>query len=160
LFAKVKGGSPGNASDYAGEDLAELAQSDLSDNLSLDDIKGFRRVGFGLLEHLREARESGNPDLIGKAEKDIHLYRSHLSNNYGIMAKVSKDEEKIHFRKYHRPTREIEKLRQLVKNQVNNAIKDFDRMPGFQSHLHHSLHIGSHKTVYSPENPTAWTVTT
>jgi hypothetical protein len=47
---------------------------------------------------------------------------------------------------------------ELVKNQINKAIKDFDTMPRFKSHLQHSLKIKSNKTVYSPEIPVPWYV--
>jgi hypothetical protein len=54
---------------------------------------------------------------------------------------ISNDGMTISFHELYRPPKEIEKMRQLVKNQIKNATKDFDRMPRFRSHLQHSSYI-------------------
>jgi hypothetical protein len=164
LCAKVKGEPAGNtltgADSAALKDLSEadLSNSDLSDTLSVEDIRKFREMGYDLLEQLEDARDTLNPDRVKKAQDNIDAYRSHLSNEYGIIALVSTDEKKISFKIRYRPSKEIEKLRQLVKNQINKAIKDFDTMPRLKSHLEHSVKMRSNKTFYAPELPTAWYV--
>ena len=164
LCARVKGDPAGNnlagADSPALKDLAEadLTNSDLSDKLSVEDVKKFRELGYDLLEQLGDARDAGNQDGIKKAEDNIQAYRSHLSNEYGIVAFVSKDEKRFSFKVRYRPSKEIEKLRQLAKNQISKAIKDFDTMPKFKSHLQHSLKMKSNKTIYNPELPTVWYV--
>jgi hypothetical protein len=138
--------------------MRDLNESDLSDKLAVEDIRKFRTLGYKLLEQLRDARDGGNRDSIKKAEENIDTYRSHVFNEYGIKAVISKDEETISFRVFHRASTEIEKLRQLVKNQINKAIKDFDTMPKFKFHLKHSLKMKSNRTFYSFELPTIWYV--
>jgi hypothetical protein len=164
LCARVKGEPAGNkftgADSSALKDLteADLSNSDLSDKLSVEDIWKFREMGQDLLEQLRDARDAGNQDRIKTAKDNIDAYHSHLSNEYGIIALVSTDEKKVSFKIRHRPSKELEKLRQLVKNQISKAIKDFDTMPRFKSHLEHSVKMKSNKTIYSPEQTTSWYV--
>ena len=173
LCAKVKGESTGDNPVEAGTALKELSEadlseddlskddlskSDLSDTLSVEELKSFKKQGYDLLEQLGDARKGGNQDRIKKSEENIHSYQLYLFNEYGIKTGISKDEKKLSFKVHYRPGSEIEKLRQVVKNQINNAIKNFDRMPKFKSHLQRSLHTGVRKTVYSPEQPLGWTV--
>jgi len=164
LCARVKGDPAGN--NLAGADSsvlkelteADLSNSDLSDQLAVEDIRKFREMGYDLLEQLGEARKGGNQDRIKTAQDSIERYRSYLSNEFGIIAVVSKDEKKVSLKIRYRQSKEIEKLRQLVKNQINKAIKDFDTMPRLKSHLEHSVKMRSNKTFYAPELPTVWYV--
>jgi hypothetical protein len=158
LYDQVRGRATTD-SQVDDEVIRELNESDFRDNLSVEDLRRLEKIGYDLLEKLREAKDSGNKNRIKKAEKEIDQYRSYLSKDYGILALISKDGENISFRKYYRPNQENEGLRQIIKNQIRNAERGFRRMPGFKSHLEHSLQTGSHKTVYTPENPIAWTVT-
>jgi hypothetical protein len=157
LVAKVKGAPTGNEpNDTDGAALKELSESDLADKLTADEVEHFKDQGYDLLEHLRAAREGGNEDRIKKAQDNIAAYRSYLFNQYGIKAVIG--ESKVSFHKLYRPAKELEKLRQLVKNQINKAVKDFDTMPRFKSHLEHSVKMKSSKTFYAPELPTSWYV--
>ena len=158
LYVRVSGKRISKNIEADGEVMRELNESDLSDKLSADDLRRIKELGYDLLEKLKEGREAGNEEFIQKALDNIDKYRSHLSNEYGIKAAISKDEKRISFHQYYRPSKEIEKLRQVVKNQISNAIKDFDRMPAFRSHLQHSLKVKSDRTIYSPEQPTVWYV--
>ena len=163
LCAKVKGEPIGENPEDTGTALkefgeADLGNCDLSDKLSLDEFRSFKKQGYDLLDQLWDARMGGNQDRIKKSEKNVDSYRLYLFNEYGIKTGISKDEKKLSFKVRHRPGPELEKLRQVVKNQINNAIKDFDRMPRFKVHVQHSIRTGTHKTVYTPEHPIVWTV--
>jgi hypothetical protein len=158
LYEKVSGKAI--AKDFKPDDevIQELNESDLSDKLSADELIRFRIIGHHLLEKLKEAREAGDQDHVKEAQRNIDTYRLHIFNEYGIKTVVSKDEKRITLHESYRASNEIKKLRQVVKNQIRNAIKDFDRMRNFKFHLQHSLKVKSDKTFYSPEHPTAWYV--
>jgi hypothetical protein len=138
-----------------------LNDSVLADTLTPQDIKKFKEVGYDLLEKLNEGKKSGNQELIDAAQKEIDKYRSYLLNEYGIKAIISMVMHKINYKSLYRPGKENEKIRQLVKNQTNNAIKDFqDHMPMLGKHLKQSLKTKVYTTTYSPQTHINWHVST
>jgi hypothetical protein len=151
LIAKIKGISISHENDNQGfkEDLTE---SDLAKDLTPDEFKRFKDIGYGLLEDLNEAKEAGDPIKVKEAEKILNTYQSYILNDYGIKCHISKDGLKISFGTYYRSSMESEKLRQLIKNQINNAIKDFKKsMPTLGIHLKNCLSTKLNKTLYTPE---------
>jgi len=160
LFAKVKGKEI-TEEHYAGDEQDGLNDSVLADNLSPEEIERFREIGYDLLEKFNEGEKSGNQNLIDDAQKQIDEYRSYLLNEHGIKATISVVGHKIHFKSLHRPGGENEKIRQLVKNNTNNAIKDFQgHMPMLGKHLKNSLKTKVYSTTYSPQSHIGWHVST
>ena len=160
LVARVKGNELPPDKDVKPED-GDLSHFYLSEELTKEEIGRIGEIGHQLLDQLREARKSQDQDRIHKVQDIIARYRSHLLKEYGIGTRVSDDEKRITFKSLHRSGKEIEKVRQLVKNQISNAIRDLSKhMPLFATHLQHSLKTGSEKAVYSPKNPIVWTVST
>jgi hypothetical protein len=135
----------------------ELSVSDLKEKLSKKDLKKLKDTGYKLLDEKEMAEKLGDQELIIQKTENFEKYKSHLSGEYGI--KVSSKKGKIYFKIYYRPSKEIEKIRQLIKNQINNAKKDFnERMPEFVRHLDNSLKTKIDRTVYSPESRIRWYV--
>jgi hypothetical protein len=151
LIAKIKGIGVSHENDN--EDLRkDLTESDLGKDLTSDEFKRFKNIGYDLLEDLNRAKQTGGPIREKLAEENFKTYQSHILNEYGIKSYISKDGSKISFGIYHRSSKEIEKLRQLIKNQINNAIKDFIKsMPMLGQHLQRSLSTKLYKTRYTPE---------
>jgi len=160
LVARVKGNELPLDTDVKPDD-EDLSHSYLSEEITKEEIGRIGEIGHQLLDQLREARKSQDHDRILKVQDIIAKYRSHLLKEYGMRTRVSDDEKRITFKSLHRSGKEIEKVRQLVKNQISNAVRDLSKhMPLFGKHLQHSLKTGSEKAVYSPEYPIAWTVST
>jgi hypothetical protein len=67
LYEKVSGKPAATGSHDDGEIMRELNESDLTDKLSVEDIRGVRKVADDLLEQLKEAREVSNEEFIKKA---------------------------------------------------------------------------------------------
>jgi hypothetical protein len=158
LMVKVKGKKiSAEAPNY--DEQGDLSRSDLAETFSSEDVGRFRESWHEILEELREARESGDQKLVNETQDKIDRYRSILLNDYGIQTMISKDETRVFFKTLHRASAENEKVRQIVKNQINNAIKDFkEHMPMFGRHLRHSLKTKLYNTLYSPENHILWHV--
>ena len=151
LISKIKeiNDSSENSETVLKEDLNE---SDLGKELSPEDFKKFKDIGYGLLEELNIAKQAEDSIKQNKAEEVFKTYQSHILNEYGIKSQISDNGLKIHFGTYYRPSKESEKLRQLIKNQINNAIKDFNEsMPTLSKHLQSCLKTKLNKTVYTPE---------
>jgi hypothetical protein len=158
LVARVRGKEI-TEDHHAGNELDGLNDSDLADNLSPMDIKKFKEVGYKLLEKLDKRKKSGNLELINATQKEIDKYQSYLLNEYGIKTKISMVMHKINYKTLYRPGKENEKIRQLVKNNTNNAIKDFqDHMPMLGKHLKNSLKTKVYTTIYSPQTHINWHV--
>jgi hypothetical protein len=135
----------------------ELSVSDLKEELSKEDLKKLKDTGYKLLDEKEKAEKLGDQELINEKTEHLEKYKSYLSTEYGIKAILKKG--KIIFTNYHRPSKEIEKIRQLIKNQINNAKKDLnERMPMFVRHLDNSLKTKMDVTVYSPESKIHWYV--
>ncbi|UCE07088.1 MAG: hypothetical protein JSW07_03360 [bacterium] len=156
LVGKVKGTEI--AEEYPGNHKQEdLNDSDLSEILSSDEVEKFKEVGYDLLDKLKKAKDSANKRLINEIQNEIDKYRSHLLNEYGIKSIFTKDGGDIYYKRLHRSSKENEKIRQVIKNQIRNAIKDFrDSMPKLRMHLNRSLKPQLYKTVYLPETHTSW----
>jgi hypothetical protein len=151
LISKIKDKSASSANDDAAlkEDLNE---SDLGKELTSEDFKKFQDIGYNLLEELNVAKQVEDPIKQKEAEEGFKTYQSHILNEYGIKSQISDDGLKIYFGIYYRPSKEGEKLRQLIKNQTNNAIKDFkEGMPKLAKHLKLCIKTKLKKTVYMPE---------
>ena len=141
------------------EESEEMNPSDLADILSPDEMDKFQEIGYQLLSELKKARLSGDTKSMEGAEENIGKYRSHLSSQYGILVSFDKGCKKLFFRRFYRASKENEKIRQLLKNQINNTIKDFkEAMPAFAKHLRNCIKLKLYQTVYSPEQPQAWHV--
>ena len=155
LVAKVKKALPIDDEGVVGNN--DLNYTDFQNELTHRDIKKFKEVGQSILERLNNANKRNNQDDIKSAEKELSKYQSHLLNEYGIRSWVGKDGGTLNFKRYHRTIKELEKIRQLVKNQINNAIKDFDdSMPAFSRHLKLSIKVKSNETIYMPEQKIKW----
>lgn len=160
LLARVKGDELPPDNDVKPDD-GDLSHMDLSKEITKEEIGRIGEIGNQLLDQLQEARKSQNQDRIYKVQDIIARYRSHLLKEYGIKTRVSDDEKRITFKGLHRSSEEIEKVRQLIKNQMSNAIREVSKnMPLFATHLQHSLRTTDYKAVYSPEHPLPWTVST
>ncbi len=158
LVAKVRGKEI-TEEPHAGIEQDGLNGSFLADTLSPEEIENLKKIGYNFLEKLNEGEKSGNQNLIDDAQKQIDEYRSYLLNEHGIKATISVVGHKIHFKSLHRSGGENEKIRQLVKNQTNNAIKDFqDHMPMLRNHLKNSLKTKVYATTYSPQTHISWHV--
>jgi len=130
----------------------DLNESDLGKELTSEDFKRFKDIGYDLLEELNVAKQADDPIREKEAEENFKKYQAYILNDYGIKSQVSKNGLKIYFGIYYRSSRESEKLRQLIKNQINNAIKDFKKgMPTLTKHLQSCLKTKLNKTVYAPE---------
>ena len=160
LVAKVKGNELPDENEVE-PDEEGLSHTYLSEEITKEEIGRIGEIGHQLLDQLREARKSQDQERIHKVLEIIARYRSHLLREYGIRTRVSEDEKRIKFKSLHRSGKEIEKVRQLVKNQISNAIRDLGKhMPLFATHLEHSLRTTDYKAVYSPEQPISWTIST
>jgi hypothetical protein len=158
LVARVKGNELPAEEDVK-PDEEGLSHSYLSEEITKEEIGRIGEIGRQLLDQLREARRSQDQERVQKVLDIIAKYRAHLLKEYGIRTRISDDEKSIKFKSLHRSGKEIEKVRQLVKNQISNAIRDLGRhMPLFATHLEHSLRTKASKAVYSPEHPIVWTV--
>ena len=151
LISKIKGvdASGENDDTVFKEDLNE---SDLRDELPENEKDKIEDYGYDLLEKLNSAKQTNDSIKQKRAEEDFKKYQTHISNEYGIKSWISGDGLEIYFKTYFRSNKESEKLRQIIKNQTNNAIKDFkEAMPKLADHL--KLHIKTKltKTVYIPE---------
>jgi len=139
----------------------ELHKSELDDPIDPSSFQSIKDIGFKLFQELTKAKKSKKTDEVKEKQKLFDKYRSYLFNEYGIKCNISSDESEIYFKRYHRPSGEIEKLRQLIKNQIRNAINDIkDCMPSFGRHLVNSLKTKSYKTLYLPEDRIRWHVST
>lgn len=160
LVAKVKGNELPAESEVE-PDEEGLSHTYLSEEIPKEEIGRIGEIGHQLLNQLREARKSQDQGRIHKVQEIIARYRSHLLREYGIRTRVSEDEKRIKFKSLHRSGKEIEKVRQIVKNQISNAIRDLGKhMPLFAAHLESSLRTTDYKTVYSPQQPILWTIST
>lgn len=141
------------------DEKEDLNDSSLADELSDEEIDKFKELGYNLLEDLNKANDSGDQKRIADANEKISKYRSFLFNEHGIKTTISNDGHDIYFKKYYRSNKEQEKIRQLIKNQTRNAIKDFnDRMPTFRMHLESSINPKLVKSMYIPEKYYSWHV--
>jgi hypothetical protein len=137
----------------------DLSETDFGNELTYEEISSLKEIGYNLLRDQIREKNDHNSKNLRKLEDDFKIYQSYLLNEYGIKSNVSKDRSKIYFRTYHRSSKENEKLRQLIKNQINNAVKDFkNRMPMFGSHLQNSLKTKLYKTLYTPEYSIQWQI--
>ncbi|RQW91257.1 MAG: hypothetical protein EHM79_00935 [Geobacter sp.] len=160
LVARVKGDELPPDNDVKMDD-GDLGHMDLSKEITKEEIGRIGEIGDQLLDQLLEARKSQDQNRIHKIQNIIARYRSHLLKEYGIKTRVSDDEKRIVFKSLHRSSEEIEKVRQIVKNQIVNAIRDLSKhMPLFATHLQHSLKTSAFKASYSPEDQIVWTVST
>jgi hypothetical protein len=160
LVAKVKGKEITEESPAVNEQDG-LNDSHLADNLSPEEIERFKEIGYDLLEKFNEGEKSGNQNLINDTQKQIDEYRSYLLNEYGIKATISTVMHKINYKRLYRPGKENEKIRQLVKNNTNNAINGFQgHMPKLGKHLKNSLKTKVYTTTYSPQTHINWHVST
>jgi hypothetical protein len=160
LVAKVKGKEI-TEEHHADNEQDGLNDSVLADKLSPEEIQRFKEIGYDLLEKFNEGEKSGNQNLMNDTQKQIDEYRSYLLNEHGIKATIIIAGHKIHFKSLHRPGGENEKIRQLVKNNTNNAINDFyGHMPMLQKHLRKSLKTKVYTTTYSPQSHISWHVST
>jgi hypothetical protein len=158
LLARVKGNElPAENEVEPGEE--GLSHTYVSEEIAKEEIGRIGEIGHQLLDQLRHARESQDQERIRKVLDIIGKYRSHLLKEYGIRTRVSDDEMKITFKSLHRSADELEKVRQLVDNQLSNAIRDLGKhMPLLGAHLEHSVKTGALKAIYSPEHPIPWTI--
>jgi len=158
LKGKVKGKSV-SSENYDTVLKEDLNVSDLGTDLTPEEYRRFKDIGYELLEELNEAKQSDDPVKEKEAEEDFKKYQSHILNEYGIKSQISKDGLKIYFGTYYRSSKDSEKLRQSIKNQINNAIKDFkESMPTLSIHLRNSLKIKLDRTLYSPEHRAHWQI--
>ena len=151
LISKIKGVSA-SSENYDAALKEDLNESDLGKELTSEDFKKFKDIGYDLLEELNVAKQADDPIKEKEAKENFKKYQAYILNDYGIKSQVSKNGLKIYFGIYYRSSRESEKLRQLIKNQINNAIKDFKKgMPTLTKHLQSCLKTKLNKTVYAPE---------
>jgi hypothetical protein len=144
-----------DAKDYEAKE--ELNESDLRDQLSYHEFQRLKDIGYDLLEKIKETKSTGKQFEIKIAERNFKIYQETMLNEYGVLCKQSG--EKLYFKTYLRSSKEVEKLRQLVKNQIGNAIKDFsEEMPKLATHLKNSISTKSIETSYEPETRLQWKV--
>ncbi len=138
-----------------GEDLYDEAKN--AEILTKEEIDSLKQVGYNLLSKLKKAKQWDNYNLINELDEELDKYKAYLQKNYGIIPKFGDGNIKFKIRK--RPKPEYEKIRQLIKNQINNAIDDFrDRMPSLFQHLKNCIRLKSFDTTYLPEAKIYWHV--
>ena len=124
-----------------------------------DESETWQNTGYQLLEKIEDAQEKGDLEALETAEENFKKYKTFISNKYGIMCRISKNGKKLFFKTFPRLDENGEKIRQRIKNQTKNAIKDIsERMPLFSRHLKNSLKTKLLKTIYHPESPLDWHV--
>jgi len=129
--------------------------SDMDSDLTREDLDRFMDMGNKLLERLSYAEEKGDEGILKKNQEEYEKYRTHLFNEYGI--KTSVTEEGIRLNKLYRSTEQVEKDRQLVKNQIRNAIKEIENeLPGLAKHLSNSIKRKQKHAIYDPEHQIHW----
>jgi hypothetical protein len=156
LISEVKGTDVDKLFEKA-ETQDELSDSDLAEKLTSEEYNRFKDIGYDLLERKKSALERNRLKLYQKAGEELEKYRSYLLNSYGIKAIIHKNGNDIYFKTLYRSSREVEKSRQVVKNQIRNAIKDFKKsMPILRKHLRNSISTKLNNSIYHPEANTNW----
>jgi len=129
--------------------------SDMANGLSREDLDKFIDMGNKYLIRLSQAEEKGDEGILKKYQEEFKRYKSHLFNEYGVKTLIMN--EGIRLRRLYRGSEQVEKDRQLVKNQIGKAIKDFqNELPGFAKHLDKSIRRTLKHVIYKPENPIHW----
>jgi hypothetical protein len=145
--------------DEPAQEYEELNDPTCVDDRSWDEIKHLKEMGYETFDNLKYAERSGDKGAAKRAQAELDKIRSFLLNEHGILTRLSADGNKMFFRVLIRPDKFHEGARQLIKNQVRNALKDFEgRMPLLNRHLNRSLEMRSHQTSYIPENQINWHV--
>jgi hypothetical protein len=157
LCARVNRTETSPLDNHMEEDVLNL--STLTDNLTPEDFDKIKDIGYDLLEKLNKAKESNNLGRIAKSQNDFDKYLSYLLNEHSIKAGVLPNGCDLYFKRLYRSSAELEKIRQLIKNNINNAKKDLqEHMPTLKTHLDVCLNIKSRSTSYIPGFDTKWMV--
>ncbi len=138
------------------KDQGDINVSTLDNELTLGEYDELRKVACNLWDELKDARNSGDQESIEKCQNEFEKCRKYMFNEYGIKVEVSKN-SKLTFRQMHRYSGQTEKARNLIKNHINNAIKDIAKeLPDLAEHLKKFIIKKAKSVAYKPDKPTTW----
>ena len=140
---------------YSEDGLGEL---DSTEQLSQEEIQIIKENLKNLLNRIELAKDYDDEALIDHAKEEFFSYVKILKQQ-GVVPLIKDDGDKIFLKCQTRLDKGNEKIRQLVKNNIRNAIRDFnDRMPGLREHLEHFCKTRLTETIYHPIPPASWFV--
>jgi hypothetical protein len=140
---------------YCEENSDELVSAEY---LSKEEIWLVKDNLKNLLDKIAVAKDYDDENMIKHAEEEFYEYVRHLKSQ-GVIPVIKDDGNKIYLKCHKRLNAEGEKIRQTVKNNIRNAIKDFkDKMPSLVEHLENFCKTKLTETIYHPIPPTSWFV--
>jgi hypothetical protein len=144
------------AEKFGVEDKATYEEESPYENLKRDEVEGFKKICQEIIDKYKSAELSEDQTALDAAINAASIWRKEL-NDQGVICTFDLENGKFHMKSKAKLKKEHDKVRQLLKNQIANAIKKIDKeMPKLARHLRMSIKVKSQYTIYSPENPTPW----
>lgn len=136
----------------------DYAEEGHYESFTKEDINEYRKIGLKILERIKIAKLSEDPAAIEAAKNSLEMFVTNLKEQK-ISYTIDEAKGKISLKPKAKLKPEHDRIRQLVKNQIENAIKTIEKgMPKLSRHLRRSIIRRSEYTIYSPENPIEWFV--
>ena len=117
-----------------------------TDMLTEEERKVLHDAAERLLEDLEAAKKVGNAKRLAKADEQIEHFRKHCLNEYALKTWIKNGEFLFSRHQMKRLGPSREKDRQLVKNQIDKALKRIEKakLPKLYEHLSRHIKGGRH----------------
>ncbi len=139
-----------------GEYEEEYKEESPFESISGKDFNSMKKAARKILSKIKTSKLSNDRQAQDEAYNAYEIFKQYASD-HGLYCRLDEENMQINLKPLLKLKPEQEKIRQRIKNQIANAIKDMEAdIPMLATHLRKSIKTKLTTTIYSPENPTEW----
>ena len=128
---------------------------DYKDNFTDELRKATEKYFDESIDKIYIESENGNTSCVNEIEEEMKKYIDFIEEQYGAKIDLIKKDGKYSYKikgRKHRLTKEAEKARKNVGNNISNAIKEFlESIPDLGNHLGECISTKQNYAIYNPE---------